>query len=168
LCKPWPIMDIKLKITVGKLTNDKAKVLAIFWAKVIDKKHPSLHLPQILGLVGDVAEDEESQKEVDLGSIRTLKPHGSGPPDPDVPTKFKRGDEVIVIARFSWPIAQKNKENYRRDIIKGQEGTIEGWADSENRQVIYIYIYIYISLYIYIYMYIYIYIYIYRFMYLYI
>ena len=78
-------------------------------------------------------EEEEAQPEVNLAALRTLHKVES---DPQVPHVFKRGDLVTVIRRMSWTIPRKGKEEYRRDIVEGTEGTVEGFADAQGRKVL--------------------------------
>ena len=54
----------------------------------------------------------------------------------DEPPKFKRGDNVTVVRRMSWALPQPDVRNYRKDIAVGTSGTIEGWADLGQREVL--------------------------------
>ena len=40
-----------------------------------------------------------------------------------------------VIKRMTWAIPHLDAPKYRKDIMEGTEGAIEGWADLEQRQV---------------------------------
>jgi hypothetical protein len=37
---------------------------------------------------------------------------------------------------MSWALPQKSKPKFRKDLCKGTEGVIEGWADPEMRTVL--------------------------------
>ena len=81
-------------------------------------------------------EKDEEIKEVDLGGRRQVtKSLGDGP-DPDIDPKFKRGDDVTAIKRMTWTIPQPVAPKYRKDIMEGTAGVIEGWVDIEQRQVL--------------------------------
>ena len=56
-------------------------------------------------------------------------------PDPDLGPNFNRGDDATVIKRMTWTIPQPDAPKYRKDIMEGTEGVIEGWADLEQRHV---------------------------------
>eukprot|EP00972_Heterocapsa_arctica_P076317 11258931-Heterocapsa_arctica.AAC.1 len=85
---------------------------------MVDKRHPDPNFAVLSGLVGEATEDQESQKDVDLGSIRALKPYGSDSalPPAEIVSKFKPGASVTVTGIFSWNIPQKKKPNFRQDI----------------------------------------------------
>ena len=50
--------------------------------------------------------------------------------------KFARGDEVTVVRRVSWIIPQKGNPKYRKDLVEGTPGVVQGWGDLEQRQVL--------------------------------
>ena len=102
----------------------------------MDLKYPEFNFAEASGLTEEPKEDDEPDTEVDLRDLRTLKKVSSEGPDPDLGPKFSRGDEVIVIRRFTWTIPQKGQPKYRKDLVEGLEGTIEGFADMENRLVL--------------------------------
>ena len=134
--KPWPESDVPLKAPVGKFSEEKIKALGIHWAKKVDLSNPGIGFAEAAGLqeTGEQP-DEDSQMAVDLGNLRNLKRSVSGGPDPDN-NQFKRGDAVTVIRRMSWLLPQKSNPSFRKDIVEGTEGSIEGWADPEMRQVL--------------------------------
>ena len=78
------------------------------------------------------------KQEVELEVIREEKAlkRRESDPVPAVGTKLQRGDQVTVIKRMSWNLPQKKNAGYRKDVVEGQEGTIQGFADPENRQVL--------------------------------
>ena len=134
--KPWPELQPKITMAPGKYSEDKIKSLSIHWAKVLDLQHPTLGFAQEAGLQAEDEEgDEDSCVPVDLENLRSLKRSASGGPDPEGP-KFKRGDEVSVIRKMTWSLPQKNNPNYRKDLPEGLKGIVEGWADTEMRQVL--------------------------------
>ena len=133
--KPWPVLEPKMTLPVGKFDQAKIKSLGTHWAKVVDLRHPSLGFAELAGLQEQVKEDPEILQDVDLENLRTLKKNPSGGPDPDAP-KYKRGDEVTVIRKMTWALPQKNNPNFRKDLKEGLQGIIEGWADSEMRTVL--------------------------------
>ena len=132
--KNWPVnLEPKLTIPVGKFAEEKIQSLGVHWAKVLDLKHPSLGFAKASGLQDE--SKDETVPDVDLEGLRSLKRNPSSGPDPDVP-KFTRGDAVTVVRRMSWSLPQKGAPKYRRDIIEGTEGIMEGWADTEMRQAL--------------------------------
>ena len=69
-------------------------------------------------------------------SIRDLKKVGSEGPDPDFGPHLARGYEVTVVRRTTWNIPQKGNPKYRKDLVEGTEGVVQGWGDLEQRQVL--------------------------------
>jgi hypothetical protein len=134
--KPWPRVEPKVSLPVGKFGNDKIQDLGIEWAKMVDLKFPDMNFAEASGLKGEEQESQEDLKQLDLECLRELKKCSSAGPDPDLGPKFSRGDEVTVVRRMSWTIAQKNNPKFRKDIVEGTTGVIEGWADLENRCVL--------------------------------
>ena len=134
--KPWPLGGPKIKAPVGKFSMDKIKDLAGEWAAFVDLENPGMNFAEASGLKIEEEQDEDSLKELDLEGVRELKPSSSGGPDPDLAPKFARGDEVVVTRRMSWNLPQKGVPNFRKDIVVGTEGIVEGFADLENRLVL--------------------------------
>jgi hypothetical protein len=134
--KPWPEkMEPKVTLPVGKFSEEKVKALGIHWAKVVDLKHKSCGFAAAAGLQPLEEEQEGNSVFVDLENLRALKRDPSGGPDPQGP-QFKRGDAVTVIRRMSWTLPRKSNPNFRKDVTEGTQGVIEGWADTEMRQVL--------------------------------
>ena len=134
-CKPWPAVEPRVTLPVGKFSDEKIKALGLHWAKVVDLKHPTLGFAEAAGLQADVKEDPTIQQEVGLENLRSLGRHGSDGPEPEC-TKFKRGDEVTMDRRMSWILPQKSNPKFRKDITEGTEGVIEGYADPDMRTVL--------------------------------
>ena len=42
----------------------------------------------------------------------------------------------LLCARMSWLLPVPGQDNVRRDVNKGTEGVVEGWADPENHKLI--------------------------------
>jgi hypothetical protein len=106
---------------------------------VVDLRHPGIDFVASVGLLVDVkksVEKEEASKEVDCWGRRPVTKTLCDGPDPDLDPKFKRGDDVTVIKRMTWTIPQLDAPKYRKDILEGIEGVIEGWVDIEQRQVL--------------------------------
>ena len=134
--KAWP-EDLEHKVTlpVGKFSEEKIHSLGIHWAKVVDLKNPSLGFAAAAGLEPIETEPQETSMSVDLGNLRELKRSSSGGPSPDT-SKLKRGDEVTVVRNMTWHLPLKSNPNYRKYVIEGTQGVIDGWADTEMRQVL--------------------------------
>ena len=79
--------------------------------------------------------EEKAAALVDLACHSILKRE---PSDilPDLASKFKRGDEVTIVRRMTWTVPRPGQKEYRKDIVEGTEGIVEGWADSENRKLL--------------------------------
>ena len=133
--KPWPV-DSKMTLKLGNFSEEKVREIGVHWAKSLDLKYPEFNFAEASGLTEEPKEDDEPDTEVDLRDLRSLKKVSSEGPDPDLGPKFSRGDEVTVIRRFTWNIPQKGQPKYRKDLVEGLEGTIEGFADMENRFVL--------------------------------
>ena len=141
--KPWPKLEPKVVLPCGKFCVEKMEDLAVHWAKVMDLKYPDLNFAEAAGLQDKAmkAPAEDLQKEIDLktlSSSRELKRNlseGEGP-EVDLECKFKRGDEVTVVRRMSWILPQPGNPKYRKDLVEGTSGVIEGFADLEHRQVL--------------------------------
>ena len=133
--KPWPAGST-MPLKLGNFSEDKIRLIGVQWAKSLDLKYPEFNFAEASGLAEEPKEDDEPDTEVDLRDLRTLKKVSSEGPDPDLGPKFSRGDEVTVIRRFTWTIPQKGQPKYRKDLVEGMEGTIEGFADMENRLVL--------------------------------
>ena len=138
--KPWPLVEPRVLLPVGRFSNEKIKDLGTSWAKVVDHGHPSLDFAASAGLMSDDKESlmqrEEDNKELDLVPLRKATRSLSDGPEPDLGSKFKKGSEVTVIKRVSWTIPQVDEPKYRRDITVGTEGIIVDFADPEQRMVI--------------------------------
>ncbi|MCP3880551.1 MAG: hypothetical protein GY701_19500, partial [Sulfitobacter sp.] len=124
-------------IPLGKFSVDKVHQFGVAWAKHLDKKYLELHFASTSGLEAkeDCAAAEDSQ-EVVLGSLRTLSRDASDDKPDSVASTLKRGDLVTVVRRMSWGVPYPGNEEYRKDLVEGTEGVIEGWADVEQRQVL--------------------------------
>ena len=135
--KPWPDVEPKVTLRVGQFSVEKVEELGPCWASVVDLKHPGLGFAASAGLVSDDKDKKDEEgKQVDLGSLRQVTRSISDGPDPGLDPKFKKGDEVTMIKRMTWSFPQPGAPNYRKDIMEGTEGVIEGWADPEQRQVL--------------------------------
>ena len=97
--------------------------------------HKDLNFGEASELREAAEEDKEESKEVNLESLRDLKVWSEGP-DPDFGPKFARGDEVTVVRRTTWIIPQKGNTRYRRNLVEGTPGVVQGWADLQQRQVL--------------------------------
>ena len=133
--KQWPAGS-KMSLKPGNFSHEKIMEIGVQWAKSLDLKYPEFNFAEASGLTEEPKEDDEPDTEVDLRGLRNLKKVSSEGPDPDLGPKFSRGDEVTVIRRFTWNISQKGQPKYRKDLVEGLEGTIEGFADMENRLVL--------------------------------
>ena len=134
--KPWPQVEPAVTLTVGKFSVEKIEDLGRQWAKVVDLRHPGLDFAVASGLQEEPKEKHEDIKEVNLEGLRVAKRTSSDGPDPDLDPKFNRGDLVTVVRRMSWTMPQPGQPKYKKDLVEGTEGVIEGWADLEQRQVL--------------------------------
>ena len=134
-CRAWPLLEPRVTLPVGKFSEEKIQSLAVHWAKVVDTKHPTLHFASLANLEDKVVDDPSNEQEVELEGLRHLKRATSDVPDP-VACVFKRGDHVTVIRRMSWPLPQKGNQKFRNDVLEGTGGVVEGYADTEHRQVL--------------------------------
>ena len=135
-CKPWPANVVpKVPLAVGKFSDEKVKALTVHWAKILDLKHPALGFAAAAGLQEEVEADAEESQEVKLEGLRTLKRNSSGGPDVDQP-KFKRGDEVTVIRKMTWALPQPSNPKFRKDLVEGLTGHIEGYSGPDMRTVL--------------------------------
>ena len=75
--KPWPKLEPKVTLSVGRFSIEKIQELGAFWASSVDLKHPGLTFAKDAGLELESKEalkdKEEQQKEVDLQNLRELK-----------------------------------------------------------------------------------------------
>ena len=138
LAKPWPLEHQTRfsRISTGKFTNEKATEIGILWAKWVDEKYPNAQFAIAAGLLateGSVA--LEDSQEIDLKGFSLLKRRPSDETS-NSPSQFKRGDLVTVIRRMTWNVPIKGSKDYRKDVVEGTQGTIEGWADVEKRKVL--------------------------------
>ena len=135
--KQWPSLNPKVTQPVGKFSVEKVESLAVPWAKAVDHKHPYLNFAEDSGLKEQALESKEDLKEIDLKGLREVQKADCEAQVPEGPKcSFSRGDEVTVVRRMSWPLPQPDAPHYKRDIAEGSSGTIEGWADLEQRQVL--------------------------------
>ena len=134
--KPWPLLDPKVTLPVGKFSQEKIWDLGVVWSKYLDCKHKDLKFGETSDLREEPEEDKEDTKEVSLEGIRHLKKVGSEGPEPDLGPKFSRGDEVTIVRRVSWVIPQKGKPKFRKDLVEGTQGVVQGWGDLEQRLVL--------------------------------
>ena len=66
--KPWPFVEPKVTLSVGKFSVEKIEELGPCWAKVVDLRHPIINFAASAGLLDKKSlENEEEIKEVDLG-----------------------------------------------------------------------------------------------------
>ena len=124
------------KISTGKFTNEKVKEIGVVWAKWIDEKYPNAQFAIASGLLateGSVA--LEDSQEIDLKGFSLLKRRPSDETSNSA-SQFKRGDFVTVIRRMTWNVPIKGSKDYRKDVVEGTQGTIDGWADVEERKVL--------------------------------
>ena len=125
--KPWPIVEPKVALNVGKFSVEKIKELGPCWAKVVDLRHPGIDFVASVGLLvkeEKSLEKEEEIKEVDIGCLGQVTKSFSDGPDPDLVPTCKRGDDVAVIKRMTWTDPQPDAPKYRKDIMEGTEGVI--------------------------------------------
>ena len=101
--KPWPLLEPRVTLPVGRFLEDKVKSLAVHWAKVVDLSHPTLGFAAAAGL-DEAVENASVDVPVDLENLRPLKRSISGGPEPEGP-KFNRDDSVIVARRMSWNVS---------------------------------------------------------------
>ena len=133
--KPWPVdMEPRVALPTGKMDDTKKKALERHWAKTVDHAHAAINFAAAAGLEEPVAAEKDSV-ELDLTGVRGLKRNASAP-EPEGP-KFTRGDSATVYRRMSWHVPYPGNEEFRKDLPVGLQGTIEGWADAEMRQVLF-------------------------------
>ena len=72
-------------------------------------------------------------REIDRSVQRADSDPATGP---EMSPSFSRGDEVTVIRRMTWALPLPESPHYRKNIVVGTSGTIEGWADVEKGQVL--------------------------------
>ncbi len=142
LIKPWPALEPKLTLGLGKFSDDKILELGRYWARFVDKKYHGLGFAAEAGLAikkQDVVENASASQEVNLASLRALKanPSDSSAPEPYKEHDFARGGAVTVcrnvVLRFEGP----EKNNVRKKTIaEGTTGVIEGWADRNQKKVL--------------------------------
>ena len=117
--KQWPCdLDPKVPLPVGKLSEEKVKVLGIHWAKVVDRKYPTLGFTAASGLLDESQEDPDQDQAVDLQSLRSLKRNLSSCPDPDA-LRFKRATRSRWSGGCRGAIPQPGKPEFRKDITQG-------------------------------------------------
>ena len=116
--KPWPEnLELKVPGQVGKFSEAKVKSLGVFWAELVDLRNPGADFAAAAGLAPEkVAEPEaEASRAVDLGGLRALTRSVSAASDPVGPCTLKRGDEVTVIRKMTWPMPTKANPEFRKD-----------------------------------------------------
>ena len=134
--KPWPKIERKVTLSAGRFSQEKIHEIGPFWANSVDLKHPGLYFAKEAGLEFEskqfLDDKEEQDREVDLQNLRELKKGSSDGPDPDLLSpKFSRGDEVTASKRLTWTIPQPGNPKFRKDLMEGTSGVIEGRADLE-------------------------------------
>ena len=137
--KGWPCVVPPVNLALGRFSVEKIKDLGHCWAKVVDHKHPGLNFAAMAGLLVDDKDDlgqKEDNQEVDLGALRKLTKSISDGPDPELGPKFKACSAVTVVKRVTWQAPQPDAPEFRKDLSKGTEGVIVGFADLGQRQVI--------------------------------
>ena len=126
--KAWPVdQEPRVTLPIGRFCGEKVQELGRAWAASVDLKHPSIAFAAEVGLETKDNDEHDSLVSVDLENLRDLKKHPSEPECTG--PKFKRGDEVTVIRKMTWALPQKSNPNFRKDLLVGAKGTIEGWAD---------------------------------------
>jgi hypothetical protein len=123
MAKQWPehLKAIMSKVLVGKFSLQKVHELGVVWAKHLDDKFPMLDFASASGLVDQEAiGDQGDVQEVELGTLRVLKPRTSEPSgsgDLDQ-INFKKGDQVIFSKRATWVVpvdGPKGKKEFRKE-----------------------------------------------------
>ena len=129
--KAFPL-EAHCKISTGKLTQAKAKDLAVFWASKINERYPDLCFPKEAGLedLGGGPSSDKSQV-VELTSL--ISSSASGPQDG---LGLRPGDEVTVTRRFSWNIPLPENPGFMRDIQVGTCGVVKGFADESHHHLL--------------------------------
>ena len=92
--KPWPSVEPKVTLSVGKFSVEQIEELGPCWAKGVDLRHPGIGFVASDGLLvkeKKSLEKEEDIKEVDLGGFRQVTKSLSDGPDFDLDPKFKMG-----------------------------------------------------------------------------
>ena len=133
--KAWPLTEPPITLPVGKFSAEKVKLLGPSWAAILSKQHTK-DIADKLGFSAPEEVHEDNEKEVDLTGIRGLKRTCSAGADPETPQGFKRGDKVTVMRKVTWEIPQPDNPKYRKDIAKGQQGVIEGFASQDGSLVL--------------------------------
>jgi hypothetical protein len=141
LAKPWPAeyQGALKRVGTGRYSEEKVQVLAKVWAKQMDLKFADLNIATASGFVDPESQDPEEadQMEVDLGKLKGLKRNSSDASDSKGPSKtFRRGDEVTVLRRMTWHMPLPGTPDYRKDIIEGTSGIVEGFSDLQQNLVL--------------------------------
>lgn len=131
--KAFP-QDLNCKVATGKLNEDKAHELGVFWASKVHQKYPDLDFPKEAGLLGeDLKDNSDSFQVINLSAVSPATKGQGGPPEG---LGFKRGDEIKVIRRFSAAVPKAGSEEFRRDIQVGTSGIIQGFADDAHEHLL--------------------------------
>lgn len=129
--KAFPV-EAHCKISTGRLSEEKARDLGVFWASKVAERYPDLGFPKAAGLEGLKApEDDEGSSVVQLASLSSSA--ASGPPDA---LGLRPGDEVKVIRRFSCNLALPENPTFKRDIQVGASGVVKGFADEDHSHLL--------------------------------
>ena len=127
LSKPWSAAR-PIKLPVGKYTEDKRQQLGYHWANSVSLEWPGLeNLAKDLGFAepaGSSKADESGDHELDLQGLAKLKRTSSEPEA--LASNFKRGDQVTVTKKMTWNLPTKSDPDYRKDIVPGQQGEVDG------------------------------------------
>ena len=133
--KPWPESLKPGKLTPGKFSNDKVRAIGIEWAKHLDLKYPEMDFARKADLLPEKGKDDEDDSQVNLTGVRELKRSHSDDAPP-APGHFKLGAHVTVIRRMSWEFEIPGNKKFRKDLVEGTEGVIEGFTDSDEKKVL--------------------------------
>ena len=123
LIKPWPALEPKLTLGLGKFSGDKILELGRYWARFVDKKYNGLGFPAETGLAikkHEQAENASASQEVNLAPLRALKanPSDSSAPEPYKEHDFARGDAVTVCRNVTFRFEGPEKNNFRKKTIE--------------------------------------------------
>ena len=137
LSKAWPDRLRSLAIPLLKYSPERVKVLGVVWGKYMDGKYPDMAFASAAGLLPPDSPTKDDCEEVVLDNLRHLKRRASddAPQGPGC-GRLQRGDRVTVVKRMTWTLKNEGQKDFRRDIVPGTEGTVEGYADPDHRQVL--------------------------------
>ena len=137
--KPWPKLEPRVALSVGKFSLEKIQDLGAFWANRVDLKHPGLTFATEAGLESESKEalkdKEEQQKEVDLQNLRELKKGSSDGPDPDLLSpKFSRGMGSLWPGGGPGPSLSLGTQSSERTSWRAPQGSLRaGLTSSRDR-----------------------------------